>query len=117
MIRALRVASWSGACGSLEPAVAVFRTQSVRTTGAGRPSVYDACKRAKDRKRHFAFEVERSSIEVNAHPAGAQGWDNTRIITVMPQLVPTRTPSAWRFPNSKRASADAHPVLAERGFD
>ena len=89
MIRALRAASWPVAGGSLEPSAAISHTQSTRTTGSGGPSGYDACKRAKDRKRHFAVEGEMSSIGVNAHPAGTQNRDDTLKTIVMPQLVPT----------------------------
>ena len=88
MTHAPRAASWSVAGGFLEPAVTIFPTQGMRITGGGGPSGYDACKKAKDRKRRFAVDVERSSIEVDAHPAGVRNRGDTMRIIVMPQLVP-----------------------------
>src|SRR5258708_35432741 len=57
------------------PSVAVFDSQSVKTTEAGGPRGYDAGKKVNGRKRHALVDTDGRALVLQAHPASIQDRD------------------------------------------
>jgi transposase len=51
------------------PSAAIIDSQSVKTTEAGGPRGYDACKKVNGRKRHALVDTEGRGLVIEPHPA------------------------------------------------
>jgi putative transposase len=65
-----------GAGREPSPTAAILDTQSVKTTESGGPRGYDAAKKVKGRKRHFAVDTQGLLLGVLVHAASIQDADS-----------------------------------------
>ena len=96
------------------PSAAIIDSQSVKTTEAGGPRGYDACKKVNGRKRHALVDTDGRALVLELHPASIQNRDGgghllcTPIVaTTMSESRTPRTSSSKLYENLPTRSASS----------